>query len=233
VATGSVPDAAEDGVVADRTVVFVDLAGFTALTEVHGDREAVDLVDRFVSLAEQALGAGDRLVKSIGDAVMVAAPDPAAGLELLRRLLAGCYATAGFPVPRAGLHHGPVIERGGDLFGATVNLAARVAGQAHGGQVLGTDPVAKVAHQAGVATVDLGTFELKNVGEPVNLHEIDVGSAPAGGAIDPVCRMHVDRKDAAGRLRYCEADWWFCSLGCAAQFAAEPERFAREHEPDR
>ncbi len=210
----------------EATFGFVDLAGFTALTEAHGDSEAVALLDRFEAITTEALGTGDRLVKTIGDAVMVAFPDPAAAIMALGKLFAVATAEPGLPVLRAGLHHGSAIERSGDYLGASVNLAARVTGQAHGGQVLATLEVGDVARRSGVTVVDLGTFELRNIAQPVELFELEVCPAAAGTAIDPVCRMQVARADAAGRLRHRNRDYWFCSLRCVAAFAADPDRHA-------
>ena len=111
---------------AERTIAFVDLAGFTALTEVHGDNAAVDVLDTFNAAVRTAVGdSGAELVKTIGDAVMLAALTPAAGLVAVRQVFDACYATDAFPEPRGGLHHGPVVAKDGDYFGATVNLAAR------------------------------------------------------------------------------------------------------------
>lgn len=210
----------------ERTFLFVDLAGFTALTEAHGDRQAADLAQRFAGLSREALDAEDRLVKSIGDAVLLAAPNPKAGLMLCGRLLDQLGAEPNFPAPRTGMHHGPAVERNGDFFGAAVNLAARVAAQAFGGQVLATESVVEAARSAGISVVDLGTFRFKNISEETRLFEIHVGPRIEGGAIDPVCRMRVEREDAAGRLRYRDADYWFCSLDCAARFAAAPDSYA-------
>lgn len=210
----------------ERTFAFIDLAGFTALTEVHGDHEAADLAQRFESLTGSCLGDDDVLVKSIGDAVLVTSPTPAAGLELVRRVIEACYAEPGFPVPRAGLHHGSAVERAGDFFGAAVNLAARVASQAAGTQTLATAVVAEEAGRLGIGTVDLGSFELRNVGAPVELFEIELCPQPEGGSTDPVCRMWTSRANATGRLRYGGRDHLFCSLACAAQFALDPERYA-------
>lgn len=209
----------------DQTVIFVDLAGFTALTEAHGDEEAAALAGRFEDLARAGLGEGDRLVKTIGDAVMLASPTPEGGLALVGRLLDSCLREPGFPVARAGLHAGPVVERGDDLFGTTVNLAARVTGQAFGGQVLGTTPVADAARRQGLAVVELGSFSLRNVSQEVELFEVVLSRPPGSVGIDPVCRMQVERSAAAGRLRHEDRDYWFCSLGCAAAFAADPARY--------
>ena len=205
------------------TFGFVDLAGFTALTEAHGDAEAVALLERFEAITVEALGPDDHLVKTIGDAVMIVFPEPAAAVTAVGRVF-GALAEAGLPIGRAGLHHGPAIRRGEDYLGASVNLTARVAGQAHGGQLLGTTEVADAARRLGVTVVDLGCFELRNIAEPVELFQLEVCSAAAGNAIDPVCRMQVARADAAGRLRHRDHDYWFCSLRCAATFAAGPER---------
>ena len=207
------------------TFAMVDLAGFTALTESHGDDLAADLATTFADLAAQHLGPGDRLVKTLGDAVLLAALEPAAGLHLVRRLLDSCYAIPDFPIARAGIHHGPAVERGGDLFGAAVNLTARVAAQAAGGQTLATGGVAHAATELGMETVALGRFEMRNVGEPVDLWEIALGPSRSGTAIDPVCRMQVEQTRTSDHLRHDGSDYWFCSLACAGQFAADPERF--------
>jgi adenylate cyclase len=209
----------------ERTVAFVDLAGFTALTEAHGDTEAVELVERFVDLAHGAVAGRGEVVKSIGDAVMLAFAERADALDAVGMLFDACYTESGFPVPRAGMHHGPVVDRSGDLFGGTVNLAARVAGQASGGQILATAVVAEAARDRGLRAVELGSFELRNVPEPVSLHEVDTGAVPHGAVIDPVCRMRVDRDEATGRLRHEDTEYWFCSLRCARLFSTAPDRY--------
>jgi adenylate cyclase len=212
---------------AARTFSFIDLAGFTAMTEAMSDDDAADVVARFCEIAREALGNDDRLVKSIGDAVMLVSPTPTAGLQLVTRTLDLVAAETSFPLPRAGLHHGPAAERDGDFFGAAVNLAARVAGQAYGGQVLATISVADAARLQNLRVVDLGSFRLRNVTDELELYEIHVGPSVEGGAIDPVCRMRVERDIAAGRLRHEEVDYWFCSLKCAALFAAAPVSYVQ------
>lgn len=223
-------DGLDDGPL-EATFAFVDLAGFTALNEAHGDQEAVDLADRFEVLARDSLASGDRLIKTIGDAVFVMFTDPERALGGLTRMLTAAAVEPDFPLPRSGLHHGPAIARRGDVIGNAVNLAARVAGQAHGGQVLGTADIATAARDLGVHVVDLGCFNLRNLTERVELYQLDLCPQAAGTAVDPVCRMVVQRTDAAGRLRHADTDHWFCSLACAARFATDPARFL-ETAPD-
>jgi adenylate cyclase len=210
----------------ERTVAFVDLAGFTALTEAHGDDAALDLVDEFVGSAQESVqAAGAELVKTIGDAVMLASADPSSGLEAVRSVFEACYEIDAFPEPRGGLHHGPVISRGGDYFGGTVNLAARVAGRAGSGEVLGTEGVAAAARAMGVDTVGLGAHPLRNVAEPVELWAIELCPLHLDVSVDPVCRMRVRCHAAVARIRYEGTEHWLCSLECAQAFLADPSRF--------
>lgn len=212
----------------ERAFAFVDLAGFTALTEAHGDATAVDLVGRFVALADQAVkGRGD-LVKSIGDAVMLSFDDPANALVATQLLVVWSHNSGGFPMLRAGLHDGPALPRAGDWFGATVNLAARVAGRARGGQTLGTTRIAQTARDQGLAVAGVGSVEVHNIARPVELFEINLLEPAVPPPVDPVCRMAVDRDRAQGRLRHQGRDFWFCSMRCAAAFAAGPDRYTGE-----
>ncbi|HVT75904.1 MAG TPA: adenylate/guanylate cyclase domain-containing protein [Acidimicrobiales bacterium] len=207
------------------TFAFVDLAGFTALTDVHGDTEAAELIDRFEALAVAALGPDDRLVKSIGDAVFMTFANTAGALRSVGQLLRACAAQPDFPLPRTGLHHGVAVARGDDLIGGDVNTAARIAGQAHGAQVLASTEVAATARAEGIHVVELGAFDLRNLTNPVTLYQVDLFPEIAGSAIDPVCRMRVERSEAAGRLRHHDTDHWFCSLRCAALFADQPDNY--------
>jgi len=210
----------------EATFCFVDLAGFSALTEAHGDTAAADLAQRFCALVEEALGEDGRLLKSIGDAVLVAAPSPGEAVSFLEHLLDRAAVEPGFPVLRAGLHHGEAVERGGDVFGAAVNLAARVTSQAAGGQVLATGLVADAARAHGIDVTDLGEVALRNVRDPVRLFLLGIGGSDHPEAIDPVCRMRVRRDRAGGRLRFEGAAYYFCSLECAGKFALAPASYA-------
>ena len=205
------------------TFAFVDMAGFTALTEAQGDEDAADLANMFADITRAALGKGDRLIKTIGDAVLITSQSPAAGLSLVERLLTEAASEARLPTLRAGLHHGDAVEREGDVFGAAVNLAARVAAEAHPAEVLGTAPIAEAARALGIPVVDIGDVALKNVRRPTFLYSMALMLGATDTPIDPVCRNHVDRRAAAGRLRYLNREYWFCSLTCAAAFASNPE----------
>jgi adenylate cyclase len=218
------------------TFLFADIAGFTALTEAHGDEQAAQLVADFCAAVDTELDAfGGTQVKSIGDALMVRVRDPAdavrLGLHIVHELMPG----HGAPAVRVGLHHGPYVERDGDFFGATVNLAARVSGQAIGGEVLLTGTTAALAPDLdGVLYEPRGRQSLRNVREPVELFAaVRIGEdATRQLALDPVCRMAVDPDHAAGRLMYEGTVYFFCTLACAGAFARQPETFTSAADPN-
>jgi adenylate cyclase len=213
----------------EQTFLFADLAGYTALTEVHGDEQAADLVAEFCASIRALLPErGAEEVKTIGDAMMVRAEAADEAITLGLEIVDGFRRQHGFPIVRVGMHTGSAIERDGDWFGATVNLAARVAGVASGGEVVLTAATRQAAGRvSGVEFRPRGRHELKNVAEPVDLHRAVAQGAEddAGLPIDPVCRMVVDPEHSAGRLTHGSVEYHFCSLECAAKFAAAPERF--------
>jgi adenylate cyclase len=214
---------------AEHTFIFADMSGFTALTEVHGDEAAADLAAEFSAEAASHLhDHGAEEVKTIGDALMIRCRDAAGAIKLGLELVHEVGGQHYFPTVRVGMDTGPATERGGDWFGATVNIAARVAGVARGGEVLLTDATRLAAGQpSGFALRPRGREQLRNVGEPVFLFRAIGRAAASAGAlpIDPVCRMAVDPERATGSLQHRGTEYFFCSLGCAARFAAEPERF--------
>lgn len=85
----------------NAAVAFADLAGFTALTEAHGDVAAADIAERLVSAATSVMTAADRLVKNIGDAVLMTSTDAVSGISLVVRLFDACEADPHFPDLRA------------------------------------------------------------------------------------------------------------------------------------
>jgi adenylate cyclase len=122
-----------------HTFLFADLVGFTEFTARHGDDRAADLAvafhERVCALAAEL---GCHVVKAIGDAVMVRSEDTAAAVRLAERILA-LAGERGFPLARVGLDTGPAIERNGDWYGSTVNIASRVASAAGAGELLMTE----------------------------------------------------------------------------------------------
>ena len=149
-------------------IAFADLAGYTRFVEEEGEEEALSYVERFVDSVGDTLPEGARVVKTIGDEVMVVAQDAGAlvdwavGFEQL-------YADER-PAPRIGINAGPVLYRDGDYFGREVNLAARVVARARGGEVLATDQVVdEMGETPHLAIDNIGQVKLKGFDEPRSL----------------------------------------------------------------
>src|SRR5829696_3803050 len=148
-----------------QTFLFADLSGFTALTEAHGDEQAADLVAGFCVAVRGLLAAHQaQEVKSIGDALMLRTGDAGAAIRLGLCIVHDVGAQHGFPLVRVGMHTGPAVERDGDWFGATVNLAARVSAAAAGGEALLTAATRDAAGQLrGVELRERGHWAFRNV----------------------------------------------------------------------
>ncbi len=150
------------------TIVFADLAGYARLTVEHGDEAALGAVERFAEAVTRTLPADARVIKTLGDEVMVIGSDPAALTQWAVALQAGT--AAGDPPPRIGVHYGEVLYRDGDYFGREVNQAARVVARAGGGEVLVTRPVVEMAAGVdGIAFNRIGEVRLKGFSEPTEL----------------------------------------------------------------
>jgi adenylate cyclase len=210
------------------TFVFADIAGYTALTEAHGDADAAELAATFCrEISQVAAASGGEVIKTIGDAVMVRHRDPSEavvlGLTAAHEVIAG----HGFPAVRVGMHHGPAIAREGDWFGATVNLAARVAAVAAGGEVLVTDAVRDSAGELeGVRFETRGEQRIRNVAAPVPLYlAVTDNRTSEARHVDPVCRMLIAEGREAGTLRHRDALYRFCSLECARRFLLDPDAY--------
>jgi adenylate cyclase len=160
-----------------------------------------------------------------GDCAFLVFPDPLAAKDALSGLYRAIADRRNFPVVRAGLHHGTALLREDRHFGSTVNLAARVAAQATGGQILCTRQVADALVEAPSPDVEIahrGSFSLKNLPHPVDLYEVVLSGCAREYAIDPVCKMQVDKRRAAGDLHFEQRTYWFCSLACVERFARQP-----------
>lgn len=214
---------------AEATFLFADIAGFTALTEAHGDEQALQLVEEFAKTVQAELPhVGGKCVKTVGDALMLRVPavDDAVhlGLWITRDAMSGHQA----PSVRVGANYGPAVERDGDYFGATINVTARISALAGGGELLVTGHTAALAPDLeGVLYESRGRQVLRNVAEPVEIFAVvRVDENADHLAIDPVCQMAVEPEHAVGRLLVDEKAHYFCSLTCAAAFAQHPERYA-------
>ncbi|WP_187774346.1 adenylate/guanylate cyclase domain-containing protein [Lolliginicoccus suaedae] len=151
---------------------FADLVGFTRL----GEKLPVDILgemaDDLGALATDLAEAPVRVVKAIGDAVMLMSPDPVALARTAVTIVDEAQAR-GLPPLRASVTLGTAISRAGDWYGRPINLASRVLSAAQPHQVLVTDAVREALHQAGWSTSPAGAFDFKGVPGPTPLFTVE------------------------------------------------------------
>jgi adenylate cyclase len=159
-------------------ILFTDLVGFTAYTDAHGDRSAVAVLDQQAGLVAAALDGHGRIVKELGDGLMVWFDDPTHALHSTRTMLASVSAARDadeFPLAvRMGMHVGDVIERGVDFIGRAVNIAARVADLAGPGELLVTEQFVCALDDGSQAFRPVGPTRVKGVGSPIWLHRLAI-----------------------------------------------------------
>ncbi len=162
-------------------VLFTDLVGFTAFTDSVGDVAALTVLEHQTEMASSVLaaqGAG-RIVKELGDGLMIWFDRADAGLVgavALMNAIDDARAEGSFPLAiRMGLHHGEAIERGDDVVGRTINVAARVSALAGPGELLASDDVLRAggAADGSLRLSPIGPVTVKGVQEPIWLQRIE------------------------------------------------------------
>lgn len=153
---------------ADHTFLFADLAGYTSFTERVGDEAAADVAVAFQAAAGRvAARCGCEVIKNLGDAVMIRGDDATRVVALALRLRRELAGEGWCPPVRMGLHSGAAVQRGADWYGATVNVAARVADAAGAGEILLSAATHERMARAGISIADRGARRFKNVAAPL------------------------------------------------------------------
>jgi class 3 adenylate cyclase/DNA-binding transcriptional MerR regulator len=163
-------------------VCFLDITGYTRLTQELGDDAAANLAATVARLVRRSsVQHGGKPIKWLGDGVMFYFPDPGPGVRAALEMVDALGAEE-LPPAHVGLHAGPILFQEGDYFGQTVNLSARIADYARQGEVLVSRAVADASREEGIAFADIGAVELKGVAGTVHLlrASFEDGSRVAG-----------------------------------------------------
>jgi len=215
-----------------QTFIFVDLAGYTALTEAHGDEQAADVVAGFGAAVRALLeDYHAEEIKAIGDALLIRVPDAAKAVRLAARVVSDFGSRHESLRARVGMHTGTAVQRDGDWFGATVNLAARVADAAGAGEVLMTTATREAAGDVLLSgqTPSLGPQVFRNISEPVEITALVLDDpGPKRLPVDPVCRMAVEPTRSDERTEYRGTAYYFCSTTCHEAFVRNPRRYTNQ-----
>jgi class 3 adenylate cyclase len=170
---GGGADARDPGI---RTVLFTDIANSTSLTQSLGDEAAMAILGVHDTIVRDALSAlGGREVKHTGDGIMAAFISPAGAvrcaIQIQRELNKHAQANPERQLKvRVGAAAGEPVEQHNDLFGSTVQLAARLCAHARPEQILVTNAIAELCLGKGLLFEDLGEVALKGFGSPVRAH---------------------------------------------------------------
>jgi adenylate cyclase len=210
-----------------RAFLIADLAGYTALTETHGNAEAVKIIDRYVELAAPVVSERVTLVERVGDELLFTSEDLAALARAALELHRAVQREPLFPLIRSGIHAGLSVEYDGRYLGAAINITARIAAYARGGQIVCSRAVAdEIRDVDGITVRALGRVLVRHVADSLELFEIaDASVTRSAPSIDPVCRMQVDPETAPVRVMLRDAPLYFCSHACAAAFLANPASY--------
>ncbi len=203
--------------------MMADLTGYTAMTEAHGGASAAQVVRKYIELVDSALVGSCRLFQTIGDQVVILSDSASDMLSTARRLNKLTGDEHHFLSIHAGLHYGPVFIEGNNLFGSTINVAARIMNIAQRGEIVCSQTF--IAQLSGQATAkSIGRYKLKNItdecelfllNEPVVDHLV----------IDPVCHMQIDASKSNLFADHNLVTYHFCSAHCLDRFKAAPSRF--------
>jgi adenylate cyclase len=152
-------------------ICFLDITGYTRLTQEWGDDQAANLATTVARLVQRSsVKRGGKTIKWLGDGVMFYFGDPGLGVRAALEMVDG-LSGAGLPPAHVGLHAGPVLFQEGDYFGQTVNLSARIGEYARPGEVLVSQAVAEASDESGIRFEDVGPVDLKGVSGPVRLFQ--------------------------------------------------------------
>jgi adenylate cyclase len=206
----------------ETTIVFADVASFTALADAEGDEAAARVLDQVDGVVRAlALEHEGKLVKQLGDGFMVVFRRPGNAVHFAIACQGVVRRDADLPALRIGINTGAVLHRAGDYVGSAVNLAARVTGAAMPGQIVMTDTVAREVDEEAVRLEEVGVRLLRGVDEPLALWRV----AHDDETRDPVCGLEVGTT-AAVRLHRDGRDVAFCSEECLRRFVEDPLRYA-------
>lgn len=170
-----------------RAVGFIDLVSFTRLSQKMEPRQLADMVQEFQGMAYNIVATGGgRVIKTVGDEVFFAASTPLAGAEIAMTLMERVSAADDLPEARVGFVWGRVLSRLGDIFGSSVNLAARLTAVAEPGTIFTDEETARVLSASGDYVYEpRDSISLHGLGETA------IGEMKRGTA----ARMHLDLDD--------------------------------------
>jgi adenylate cyclase len=194
-------------------ILMAELSGYTALTEAHGSVSAADLIDKYISIAENSLVGDSRLHERVGDEIMIVPASPDFLLSTAMMIGKDTSDEENFLQVHGGLHYGKVLKRGNSYFGPAINLTSGIAAMAKAGKFWCSDEYVNALTDKSVfSLISIGKHSFKNVNKEKEVFEVDI-EIMKEFYIDPVCRMLIlNTQDAIHHPGHNEH--YFCSSEC-------------------
>ena len=206
-------------------ILMADLTGYTAMTDAHGGESAARIVSKYMAIVAEALCGTARLIQRVGDQVVITAENASDLFTTATQIRTLAQREHHFLSIHAGLHYGPIFVEDGNLFGSTINVAARIMNLAGRGQILCSSAfLFELPVNDHLLFRSIGLQKLKNVLTEVEVFEMG-SSSFSSNAIDPVCHMHIDIAKPSFNMLYKGNTFHFCSQRCLALFQNDPDRF--------
>jgi class 3 adenylate cyclase/YHS domain-containing protein len=209
-------------------LLIADLAGYTAMTEVHGSFSAAQIINNFNEIIAKGIDGQSEIVEQVGDEVFIVSRDNDSILNSALNIHNLSEIEPDFPRVKMGIHVGMVLHMEGRYFGPALNLVSRLAGYAKGGQIICSEYIKKeLTANHDVSIENLGYQNFKNVKHSVSIYRlIPKGSKKDQDVwIDPVCRMRINAGEIPEMVRFRNKTYYFCSVECKEQFLKEPEHY--------
>jgi YHS domain-containing protein/class 3 adenylate cyclase len=195
--------------------LIVDIAGFTALTEIHGDYSAFKLVDKYNQIVNDSLNPEVFLVERKGDEFLIVSDCSDCLIKTALCLLRNVENIKNFPTIHIGLHIGKVIESGGKYYGHTLNLTSRISQYSNGGEILCSEAFLRnTINKELYNFIPKGKIKFKNVMKPISLYSIIPEIQNVNLAIDPICKMQIDIESTEFKYTNDQNEYYFCSQDC-------------------
>ena len=205
-------------------ILMADLTGYTAMTEVHGGASAAKIVNKYMQLVEQSLCGSTQVVQRIGDQVVMIAEAPIDLVTTAQKLITIAHEHHFLSI-HMGIHYGPILIDGGNLFGSPINVASRIMNLANRSQILCSSAfVNELPTGTDFKFVSMGKHKLKNVLGHIEVLELSTTQSNPFH-IDPVCHMLVDPAKEDHVVTHQNEKFYFCSSHCMTLFTAYPESF--------
>jgi adenylate cyclase len=197
----------------NMAILMADLSGYTALTERHGSVSAADLIDKYISIAENCLVGNTKMHERTGDEIMFISDSPDFLLATALKIGKRASNEQNFLQVHGGLNYGKVLKRGNSYFGSAINLTSRLAAKAKAGTFWCSDEyINALTDKSALPMTSMGNQRFKNVNKENEVFEVDI-QTNLEFYIDPVCRMIIlDPKTSITHPD--KSELYFCSPDC-------------------